>query len=45
MSGRIFIKLDMNLIRDVDKNVTKQSLVKSLAEFASLPIPFLSLRA
>lgn len=36
-----FIKLDMNLIRDVDKNVTKQSLVKSLAEFASLSHTFL----
>jgi diguanylate cyclase (GGDEF)-like protein len=31
-----FIKLDMNLIRDIDKDVTKQSLVKGLAEFASI---------
>jgi diguanylate cyclase (GGDEF)-like protein len=31
-----FIKLDMNLVRDVDKNNTKQSLLKSLCEFATL---------
>jgi EAL domain-containing protein (putative c-di-GMP-specific phosphodiesterase class I)/GGDEF domain-containing protein len=31
-----FIKLDMNLIRDVNKDVTKQSLIRSMAEFASL---------
>ncbi len=31
-----FIKIDMNLIRDIDKDVTKQSLVKSMREFASL---------
>lgn len=31
-----FLKLDMNLIRDVDKDTTKQALIKSLTEFASL---------
>jgi len=31
-----YIKLDMNLINDVDKDVTKQSLIKSMCEFASL---------
>ncbi len=31
-----FIKLDMNLVRDVDKDVTKQSLIRSMSEFASL---------
>lgn len=31
-----FIKLDMNLIRDVDKDMFKQTLVKSFAEFAAL---------
>lgn len=29
-----FIKLDMNLIRDIDRDITKQYLVKGLAEFA-----------
>ncbi len=36
-----FIKIDMNLIRDIDKDVTKQSLVKSMAEFASLSHTYL----
>lgn len=31
-----FIKLDMKLVRDVDKDVTKQSLIRSMSEFASL---------
>ena len=31
-----FLKLDMNLIRDVDQNITKQSLIRSMSEFASL---------
>ncbi|MBC3888558.1 EAL domain-containing protein [Acetobacterium paludosum] len=30
-----FIKLDMKLIRDIDSDVTKQSLIKCLNEFAS----------
>lgn len=36
-----FIKLDMNLIRDIDKDVTRQSLIKSFAEFASLTNTYL----
>ena len=36
-----FIKIDMNLIRNIDKDVTKQSLVKSMAEFASLSHTYL----
>ncbi len=36
-----FIKIDMNLIRDIDKDVTKQSLVKSMREFASLSNTYL----
>ncbi|HAN44618.1 MAG TPA: diguanylate cyclase [Ruminococcaceae bacterium] len=36
-----FIKLDMNLVRDIDKDVTKQSLIKSLCEFASLTNTYL----
>jgi EAL domain-containing protein (putative c-di-GMP-specific phosphodiesterase class I)/GGDEF domain-containing protein len=36
-----FIKLDMNLIRDVDKDITKQLLIKSLSDFASLTNTFL----
>ena len=36
-----FIKIDMNLIRDIDKEVTKQSLVRSMAEFASLSHTYL----
>lgn len=36
-----FIKLDMNLIRNIDTDVTKQSLVKSMREFASLTNTFL----
>ncbi len=36
-----FIKLDMNLIRDIDKDVVKQALVKGIAEFASLTNTFL----
>ncbi len=31
-----YIKLDMDLIRNIDKDVTKQSLVKSMAEYATL---------
>ncbi len=31
-----FIKLDMHLIRDIDKDFTRQSLVRSFTEFASL---------
>lgn len=31
-----YIKLDMNLIRNVDKDFTKQSLIASMCEFASL---------
>ena len=31
-----YIKLDMNLIRNIDKDLTKYSLVKSLADFAAL---------
>lgn len=31
-----FLKLDMNLIRDIDRDITKQALVKSFTEFASL---------
>jgi len=30
-----FMKLDMHLIRDIDTDITKQSLVKSMCEFAS----------
>lgn len=30
-----FIKLDMNLIRDVDTDFTKQSLIKSMCDFAN----------
>lgn len=29
-----FIKLDMKLVRDIDKDVTKQSLIRSLHDFA-----------
>ena len=36
-----FIKLDMNLIRDVDKDVTKQSLIKSMYEFATMTNTYL----
>jgi len=36
-----FLKLDMKLIRDVDKDTTKQALIKSLTEFASLTNTFL----
>jgi len=36
-----FIKLDMKLIRDIDKDVTKQLLIKSFAEFASLTNTYL----
>ncbi len=36
-----FIKLDMNLIRDIDKDTTKQSLIKSFTEFASLTNTYL----
>ncbi|SHJ72784.1 diguanylate cyclase (GGDEF) domain-containing protein [Dethiosulfatibacter aminovorans DSM 17477] len=31
-----YIKLDMDLIRNIDKDVTKQSLVKSMSEYATL---------
>ncbi len=36
-----FIKLDMNLVRGIDKDTTKQSLIKSFTEFASLTNTFL----
>lgn len=36
-----FIKLDMNLIRGIDQDVTKQSLVRSMSEFASLSNTYL----
>ncbi len=36
-----FIKIDMNLIRDIDKDVTKQSLVRSMREFAALSNTYL----
>lgn len=36
-----YIKLDMNLIRDVDKDNTKQALIKSMREFAMLSSTFL----
>lgn len=36
-----FIKLDMNLIRGIDQDKTKQSLIKSFAEFASMTNTFL----
>ncbi|MEA4895353.1 MAG: GGDEF domain-containing protein [Oscillospiraceae bacterium] len=36
-----FIKLDMNLIRGIDRDTTKQSLIKSFTEFASLTNTFL----
>lgn len=36
-----FIKLDMNLIRNIDKDVTKESLIKSMCEFASLTNTYL----
>jgi diguanylate cyclase (GGDEF)-like protein len=36
-----FIKLDMNLIRDVDNDATKQLLIKSMAEFAALSNTYL----
>ncbi len=36
-----FIKLDINLIRGIDKDVTRQSLIKSFAEFASLTNTYL----
>lgn len=36
-----FIKLDINLIRDIDKDITKQSLIKSFTEFASLTNTYL----
>lgn len=36
-----FIKLDMNLIRGVDSDATKQLLIKSMAEFASLSNTYL----
>ena len=31
-----FIKLDMNLVRGIDRDITKQSLIKSFTEFALL---------
>ena len=31
-----YIKLDMNLIRDIDKDLTKQALVRSMVEYAKL---------
>ena len=36
-----YIKLDMNLIRDIDKDHTKQALIKSMSEFAMLSNTFL----
>ncbi|MFB0919737.1 MAG: bifunctional diguanylate cyclase/phosphodiesterase [Oscillospiraceae bacterium] len=36
-----FIKLDMNLIRGIDRDTTKQSLIKSFTEFASLTNTYL----
>ncbi len=36
-----FIKIDMNLIRDIDRDATKQSLVRSMREFASLSNTYL----
>lgn len=36
-----FIKLDLNLIRGIDSDVTKQSLVRSMSEFASLSNTYL----
>lgn len=36
-----FLKLDMKLVRDIDKDTTKQALIKSLTEFASLTNTFL----
>ena len=36
-----FIKLDMNLVRDIDKDATKQSLVKCMCEFAFLTDTYL----
>ena len=36
-----FIKLDMNLVRGIDKDTTKQSLVKSFTEFASMTNTYL----
>lgn len=30
-----FIKLDMQLVRDIDKNLTKQAIVKGMCEFAA----------
>ena len=36
-----FVKLDMNLIRDIDKDATKQALIKSVSEFASLTNTYL----
>lgn len=36
-----YIKLDMHLIRDIDKNPTKQALIKSMVEFANLSNTFL----
>lgn len=31
-----YIKLDINLIRDIDKDLTKQALIRSMVEFANL---------
>lgn len=36
-----YIKLDMNLIRDIDKDNTKQALIRSMREFAMLSSTFL----
>ncbi|MGE4486088.1 MAG: GGDEF domain-containing protein [Oscillospiraceae bacterium] len=36
-----FIKLDLNLIRNIDKDITKQSLVRGMLEFASLSNSYL----
>lgn len=36
-----YIKLDMNLIHEIDRDVTKQSLIKSFSEFAALTNTYL----
>jgi len=36
-----FIKLDMNLVRDIDTDTTKQSLIKGFTEFASMTNTYL----
>ena len=36
-----FLKLDMNLIRDIDKDHMKQALVKSMVEFSKMSNTYL----